>query len=76
MKIKIDQEEKVVFLSVGYPTCMVVPHLMQKHYPEYSYRIMTHQEFVGLELPLVSHPSINPPSTDQSTINQGSINQE
>ena len=54
MKIKIDQERKILFLSVGYPTSMGIPHFMQKHYPEFAYRILAYKEFDGLELPLVN----------------------
>ena len=43
MKIKIDQERKILFLSVGYPTNMGIPHFMQKHYPEFAYRILTYK---------------------------------
>jgi len=52
MKRKIDKENKVVFFEGDYPTCMGIPHLMRKHYPEFSSQSVSHKRFQELDLPL------------------------
>ena len=53
MKIKINQADMVVFFEVGFPTCLGVPQIMKKHYPEFSYQVLSHQEFKKLDFPML-----------------------
>ena len=53
MKIKINQEEMVVFFEVGFPTCLGVPQIMKKHFPEFSYQVLSRQESQQLDFPVI-----------------------
>jgi len=53
MKMKVNQKARVVFFEVGFPTCMGVPHIMKKHFPEFSHQILPHQEFERVDLPVI-----------------------
>lgn len=53
MKIKINRKEKVVFFEVGFPTCLGVPHIMKKHFPEFSHQVLPHKEFQRIDFPVL-----------------------
>ena len=53
MKIKVNKEEMVVFFEVGFPTCLGVPQIMKKHFPDCSYQVLSHQQFQKLDFPIV-----------------------
>ena len=51
MKRKVDHDKRVVFWEGDWPTCMAIPHLMKKQYPDYTYQLVSHQNFQTLDLP-------------------------
>jgi len=52
MRRKIERENKVVFFEGEYPTCLGVPHLMRKHFQDFTHQVLSYKRFQELELPL------------------------
>ena len=41
----VDENEKNVYFRGDYPTCMAFPHIMKKDYPDYTYSVVSWEEF-------------------------------
>ena len=54
MKIKVNQKDKIVFFEVDYPTCLGIPTIMKKYYPDFSYRVLSQQKFQQLDFLAIS----------------------
>jgi len=54
MKTKIDKFNKIVFFEGDFPSVMGIPSLMNRQFPDYSYRVLSPHNFKEVDLPLIS----------------------
>lgn len=49
MKRVVDSENKIVFFQGDWPTVMGIPIIMKRHYPGYTHKVVSKDEFQKLK---------------------------